>query len=190
MACKICIKKCLSTEFAIQIKPFLTGNSDPEGPHGIFEVIDQAYQKAYPLFAKRMAALTKKIAQSEDVDSFYAKYVAMLEEAEIGDMSKEELHGMLMIIALEPIQDLREKLFELKGQPSLQQVHAKMQKWRLGKVLNKATTHSDLSSNRLVKNLGFLVSSIFLTSKIKKEKRIWTGIFFPRNLFFNPRFTL
>ena len=53
-----------------------------------------------------MAALTKKITPSEDVDSFYAKYVAMLEEAEIGDMTKEELHGMLMIIALEPIRDL------------------------------------------------------------------------------------
>ena len=64
----------------------------------------------------------------------------MLEEAEIGDMSKEELHGMLMIIALEPIRDLRQKLFELKGQPSLQQVHAKMQKWSLGKVLNMTAT--------------------------------------------------
>ena len=60
-----------------------------------------------------MAALTKKISQSEDVDSFYDKYVAMLEEAEIRDMSKGELHGMLMIIALEPIRDLREKVFEL-----------------------------------------------------------------------------
>ena len=60
-----------------------------------------------------MAALTKKISQSEDVDSFYDKYVAMLEEAEIRDMSKRELHGMLMIIALEPIRDLREKVFEL-----------------------------------------------------------------------------
>ena len=32
--------------------------------------------------------------------------MAMLEEAEIRNMSKEELHGMLMIIALEPIRDL------------------------------------------------------------------------------------
>ena len=46
------VKKCLSTEFAVQIKPFLTDGADPTGPHGIFEVIDQAYQRAYPLFAK------------------------------------------------------------------------------------------------------------------------------------------
>ena len=47
-----------SLEFSIQIKPFLTKNSDPEGPHWIFKVIHQAYQKSYPLFAKRMATLT------------------------------------------------------------------------------------------------------------------------------------
>ena len=48
------------------------------------------------------------------MDSFYAKYVAMLEEVEIWDMTKEELHSMLKIIALQPIWDLREKLFELE----------------------------------------------------------------------------
>ena len=73
-----------------------------------FEVIVQAYQKAYPLLKKWMAALTKKITQSKDVDSFYAKFMAMLEEAKIWDISKEELQGMLMIITLDPILDLRE----------------------------------------------------------------------------------
>ena len=81
--CTELVKTCLTTEFSIQIKPFLTKNSDPDRPHGIFKVIDQCYQQAYPLFAKGMAALTKKITQSEDINSFYAKYVAMLEEAEM-----------------------------------------------------------------------------------------------------------
>ena len=96
-----------------------------------------------------MAASTKKITQSEDVNSFYAKYVAMLEEAEIGNMSKEELHGMLTIIALEPIRDLQEKVFKLEGQPSLQQVQAKMQKWRIRKVLNKAATSTSTKVNAI-----------------------------------------
>ena len=34
------VKKCLTTDFWIQVQPFLTGNSDPDGPQGIFEVID------------------------------------------------------------------------------------------------------------------------------------------------------
>ena len=135
--CTELVKKCLSTEFAVQIKPFLTDGADPTGPHGVFEVIDQAYQRAYPLFAKRMSALTKKITTSEDIDAFYAKYLAMLKEAEIEKMSKDELYGMLMMIALEPLHDLRDKLFELEGQPTINQVHEKLQKWRLGKVLNK-----------------------------------------------------
>ena len=68
------IKKCLTTEFAIQIKPFLVENMDPKGPQGILEVIDQAYKRAYPIFFKRMAALTRKIRSNEDIDAFYAKY--------------------------------------------------------------------------------------------------------------------
>ena len=46
---------------------------DPKGPQGIFEVIDQAYKRAYPIFFKRMAALTRKIRSNEDIDVFYAK---------------------------------------------------------------------------------------------------------------------
>ena len=77
------IKKCLSTEFAIQIKPFLVENADPKGPQGIFEVIDLVYRRAYPIFAKRMTALSRKIGGNEDIDAFYAKYITILAEAQI-----------------------------------------------------------------------------------------------------------
>ena len=143
------IKKCLSTEFAIQIKPFLVDNAEPNGPQGIFAVIDSAYKRAYPIFAKRMAALTRKIGGNEDVDAFYAKYMTMLEEEQIEKMSRDELYGMMMMIALDPINDLREKLFEIEGQPTIMQVHEKIQKWKMGKVLNKAASKSANKVNNI-----------------------------------------
>ena len=143
------IKKRLSTEFAIQIRPFLTEGADPQGPLGIYSIIDKIYNKNFPKLAKQMAALTKKISGNEDVDSFYSKYMAALEEAGLWNMSKEELHGMLMIIALEPIADLREKLLEIEGTPTITQVHEKIQKWKTGKILTKAATKSTTKLNNI-----------------------------------------
>ena len=67
---------------------------DPKGPQGIFEVIDQAYKRAYLIFVKRMAALTRKIRSNKDIDAFYAKYLELLEKAEIHKMTRDELYGM------------------------------------------------------------------------------------------------
>ena len=143
------IKKCLSTEFAIQIRPFLIEGADPDGSGGIMEVIESAYNRSYPIFAKRIAALTKKIGPNEDIDAFYSKYLGILKEADLGAISEEQWHGMLMIIAVEPIADLREKLLELEGNPTIQEVHDKIQKWRMSKILNKAASKNPAKMNNI-----------------------------------------
>ena len=72
------IKKFLSTEFTIQIRPFSTKGANPDGSGGFMEVIASANSPLYPVFAKRLAAaLTKKIGPNEDI----------LEEADVGNIS-------------------------------------------------------------------------------------------------------